>query len=84
MPSRKDLVLEQRRKRVARMCEGKRMPLRRNRSREETASEREELELRGLTMQRLWGDLRVGNEGDGIGIGIVEKDHVNLKGESLS
>jgi len=56
--------------------------LRRNRSREETASEREDLEKRGLTMQRLRGDLRVGNEGDGIGI--AEKDHVNVKGASLT
>lgn len=55
------------------------MPLRRNRSREETASDREVLEKRGLTMQMLGWDFRVGNEGDGIGI--VEKDHVNLKGE---
>lgn len=52
------------------------MPLRRKRSREETASEREGLERRDLTMQRLW------NEGDGIGI--AEKDHVNVKCVSVT
>lgn len=60
------------------------MPLRRKRSREETASGREGLERRDLTMQRLWGDLRGWNEGDGIGIGIAEKDHVNVKCVSLT
>lgn len=57
------------------------MPLTRKRSREETASEREELEKRGFAMQRL-EDLRVWNEGDGIGI--AEKDHVIVKCVSVT
>lgn len=76
MPSWRDLVSEQWRKRVARTLEGKRMPLRRKRSREETASEREELEKKGFVMQSL-ENLKAGIEGDGIGI--AEKNHVSVK-----
>lgn len=60
--------------------EGKRMPLGCKRSREETASERwVRGERMGLTMQRSVGlkRLKFGVRNDG-GIGIEEKDHVNV------